>query len=151
FGHVVSVQHRATQKEETITEAVSGLIQGTPRLGTDHAIGVEAAAPLELDHRLAGSVAELATVVVATHETERGQPVLDVADGFPGVAQPIQAHPGMVRDSRPRRVWVRTRPVSDLTEIDGSGVRSRTRRVPARAPPWDGHRRCASSPHRPGR
>ena len=55
-------------------------------------------------------VAELATVVVATHETERGQPVLDVADGFPGVAQPIQAHPGMVRDSGPRRVWVRTRP-----------------------------------------
>src|SRR5690606_6956070 len=82
FGDVVATQHRPTKKQQTVPQAVSRLVEGAPGVGPDHAIRVQAPAALEVGDGAASAFTELAARIQAGGEPQRGQPVLDVTNGF---------------------------------------------------------------------
>src|SRR5690606_2895384 len=88
---------------KAVPQAIARLVQRSPGVGPDDAVLGQPAAALELDHRPASVVTELAPGVVDGGEAEGHEAALDVTDRFSAVAVTVQAHYAMVRSPPPPR------------------------------------------------
>ena len=83
--HVIAPHHRVAVVEEPITEAVVGLHEGIPGLGTADPVNHQATVALKATQRSLSLGAELLRIPV-DGVTDQGQPALEVANSVTGVA-----------------------------------------------------------------
>jgi hypothetical protein len=80
LGDVFAAHHRTAQEQHPVTEAITGFVEGPPRVGTNYAVDVEPPGPLEFPHRLDGARCERGRSVSAAGKPEGVEPLLDVPD-----------------------------------------------------------------------
>jgi hypothetical protein len=86
------VEHRKPAVEEPVAEAEPGIDHGAPGLATNQAVCREAPCPLEALDGFQCSLAETAGQILAYGVAEHHQPILDVADRFPGITESVYGH-----------------------------------------------------------
>jgi hypothetical protein len=86
------VQHGKAVVEQAITGPEPGIYQTFPCGGSDDAVGGQAAGLLEAGDGVGRGRAELTRWVGQAEEPEGVKALLDVPDGFSGVALSIERH-----------------------------------------------------------
>jgi hypothetical protein len=92
LGDVLASHHGAPHEDDSIAEPVTGLVQGPPGVGPDYTVGFQAFRLLEFDDCTPSAVTEAGTGVRGGLESESSQPILDIANSWALITDPIETH-----------------------------------------------------------